>query len=247
MRFARIDEGWVALDSQTLLDAPPWLGGKPLRELVASHPRLCPVSPSKIVCVGRNYAAHAAELGNEVPSEPLLFLKPPSALIGSDASIELPPESARVEHEGELGVVIGTRLRRANAVEARAAIFGYVPANDVTARDIQRADVQFTRGKGFDSFCPVGPFIETELDPSDLAIQVRVNDVLRQDGRTSSMIFGVFDLIAFISGVMTLEPGDLILTGTPAGVGPLVDGDRVEVRIEGLEPLRNGVKTPAPA
>lgn len=245
MRYGRIDEGWVS--EHALLDAAPWLGGKPVRELNASHLRLCPVTPSKIVCVGRNYAAHAAELGNEVPKEPLLFLKPPSSLLAPDTSIELPLESERVEHEGELGVVIATRLRRASATEAREAIFGYVPANDVTARDIQRADVQFTRGKGFDTFCPVGPFIETELDPSDLAIRVRVNDELRQDGRTSAMIHGVFDLVAYISNVMTLEPGDLILTGTPAGVGPLRDGDRVEVEIEGLDPLRNGVKTRAPA
>lgn len=249
MRVGRIDEGWVVVedDRLVLLSAAPWHGGTRVRDLFESRPRACPVTPTKIVCVGRNYAAHAAELGNEVPAEPLLFLKPPSSLLDPDASIELPEMSARVEHEGELGVVIGTRLARSTATGARDAIFGYVPANDVTARDIQRADVQFTRGKGFDTFCPVGPFIETDLDPRDVSIRVTVDDELRQDGRTSAMIHGVYDLVAFISQVMTLEPGDLILTGTPAGVGPLVAGNRVEVAIEGLEPLRNGVKTRAPA
>ncbi len=245
MRFARIEEGWVRVDDSglVLLDAAPWLSPNDVRTLPESRTPLCPVMPTKVVCVGRNYAAHAAELGNEVPKEPLLFLKPPSALVASEAAIELPPQSQRVEHEGELGVVIGAQLRNGNAVSAKDAIFGYLPANDVTARDVQRADVQFTRGKGFDTFCPVGPFIETQFDPSDVSIQVRVNEELRQDGRTSAMIHGVYDLVAYISGVMTLEPGDLVLTGTPAGVGPLVTNDVVEVAIEGLEPLRSKVKT----
>lgn len=203
---------------------------------------LAPVAPSKIVCVGRNYAAHARELGNEVPSEPLLFLKPPSALLPHGAAIKLPPASARVEHEGELGVVIGRPLHRAKPADVGIAILGYTCCNDVTARDLQRKDVQFTRGKGFDTFAPCGPWIETDADPTDLRVQVRVNGATRQDGRTSAMMFPVAELVAYISGIMTLLPGDLILTGTPEGVGPLVAGDTVEVDIEGVGALRNTVE-----
>jgi 2-keto-4-pentenoate hydratase/2-oxohepta-3-ene-1,7-dioic acid hydratase in catechol pathway len=204
---------------------------------------LAPVAPSKIVCVGRNYREHAAELGNPMPSEPLLFLKAPSAVITNGDAIELPEASERVEHEGELGLVIGRRCRRLGADEDPLAyVLGYTCLNDVTARDLQRKDVQFTRGKSFDTFCPVGPFIVTGLDPSDLSVETRVNGEVRQSGRTGAMAFPVPYLIRYISHAMTLEPGDLIATGTPAGVAPLLDGDTVEVEVEGVGILRNPVR-----
>jgi 2-keto-4-pentenoate hydratase/2-oxohepta-3-ene-1,7-dioic acid hydratase in catechol pathway len=204
---------------------------------------LAPVAPSKIVCVGRNYREHAAELGNEMPTEPLLFLKAPSTIIMNGEAIELPAMSERVEHEGELAVVIGRRCRGVGEDEDPLAyVLGYTCLNDVTARDIQRKDVQFTRGKSFDTFCPVGPHIVTGLDPTDLSVQTRVNGQVRQSGRTSAMAFPVPFLIRYISQVMTLEPGDLIATGTPAGVGPLLDGDVVEVEVEGVGVLRNPVR-----
>ncbi|HEX8503641.1 MAG TPA: fumarylacetoacetate hydrolase family protein [Pyrinomonadaceae bacterium] len=204
---------------------------------------LAPVSPSKIVCVGRNYREHAAELGNEMPSEPLLFLKAPSAVINDGDAVELPEASERVEHEGELGLVIGRRCRRlSDAEDPLAYVLGFTCVNDVTARDLQRRDVQFTRGKSFDTFCPVGPFVVTGLDPSDLLVETRVNGAVRQSGRTSAMAFPVPHLIRYISHAMTLEPGDLIATGTPAGVGPLKDGDTVEVEVEGVGVLRNPVR-----
>ena len=200
-----------------------------------------PVNPSKILAIGRNYAAHARELGNVVGDTPLLFSKPPSSIIGPADTIFLPPESERVDHEGELAVVIGRRCRRVKKEDWKRYVLGFTCANDVTARDIQKRDVQFTRGKGFDTFCPIGPWIETELDPSDIRVSTRVNGELRQDGRTRDLAFPVPELVAFVSAVMTLEPGDLILTGTPEGVGPLSDGDVVEVDIEGIGVLRNGV------
>jgi 2-keto-4-pentenoate hydratase/2-oxohepta-3-ene-1,7-dioic acid hydratase in catechol pathway len=204
---------------------------------------LPPVAPSKIVCVGRNYREHAAELGNALPSEPLLFLKAPSTIIGDGDAIELPELSRRVEHEGELAVVIGRRCRRlSNDEDPLAYVLGYTCLNDVTARDLQRKDVQFTRGKSFDTFCPVGPYIVTGLDPADLSVETRVNGQLRQSGRTSAMAFPVTHLIRYISDVMTLEPGDLIATGTPAGVGPLFEGDVCEVLVEGVGTLRNTVR-----
>ncbi len=233
-RFARI-EG----DLGHLLDRAPWLGGKDTGETekVAGN-LLCPVTPSKIVCIGRNYAAHARELGNEVPSEPMLFLKPPSALLDPGGTVVCPPESARVEHEAELTVVIGQRAKNVAKAQALSHVFGYTCACDVTARDIQRKDVQFTRGKGFDTFCPIGPVIETALDPSSVRIQCRVSGQTRQDGNTRDMIFDVPALVAYVSRMMTLEPGDVILTGTPEGVGPLVPGDVLEVEIDGLGVLR---------
>ena len=204
---------------------------------------LPPVAPSKIVCVGRNYKEHAAELGNSMPEEPLLFLKAPSAVIGDGDAIELPRASQRVEHEGELAVVIGRRCRKIRDTEDPLSyILGYTCANDVTARDLQRKDVQFTRAKSFDTFCPVGPFIVTGLDPLDLLVETRVNGELRQSGRTSALAFPMPLLIRGISYIMTLEPGDLISTGTPAGVGPLLDGDTVEVSVEGVGTLRNPVR-----
>jgi 2-keto-4-pentenoate hydratase/2-oxohepta-3-ene-1,7-dioic acid hydratase in catechol pathway len=204
---------------------------------------LAPCQPSKIVAVGRNYAAHAAEHGAQVPAEPLLFLKPPSALIGPGAAILYPAHlSQRVEHEAELAVVIGRRARQVRREEAAAYVWGYTCANDVTARDLQQRDGQWTRAKGFDTFCPLGPWIVPDLDAADLAISCRVNGRLRQEGRTRDMIFPVDELIAYASAVMTLEPGDVILTGTPAGVGPIVPGDRVTVEIEGIGILENEVK-----
>jgi len=203
---------------------------------------LAPVEPSKIVCVGRNYAAHAAELGNEMPKEPMIFLKPPSSIIGPDEAILLPKYSNRVEHEGELGVVIGKMCAHLNDKEDPLSyVLGYTCINDVTARDLQKADVQFTRAKGFDTFCPVGPHIETQLDPRDALVECRVNGGRRQSGSTSLMAYGVAPLVRWISRMMTLLPGDLIATGTPSGVGPLAAGDTVEVSVAGIGVLRNPV------
>ena len=203
---------------------------------------LAPCEPSKIVCVGRNYAAHAAELGNEMPKEPMIFLKPPSSIIGPDEAIQLPKYSNRVEHEAELGVVIGKMCAHLNDSEDPLSyVLGYTCINDVTARDLQKADVQFTRAKGFDTFCPVGPHIETQLDPRDALVECRVNGERRQSGRTSLMAYGVAPIVRWISRIMTLLPGDLIATGTPAGVGPLVAGDTVEVSVAGIGVLRNPV------
>ncbi len=207
--------------------------------------REAPPFPSKIIAVGRNYAEHAKELGNEPPKEPLLFFKPPSAVVGPGARIELPPESERVEHEGELGVVIGKRVRRVAKADVMAAVFGYTCVNDVTARDLQKKDGQWARAKSFDTFCPVGPEIVTDLDCSDLEIQTRVNGAVRQKSRTSHMIFSPAALVAYVSRMMTLHPGDLILTGTPAGIGPLSPGDLVEVEIEGIGVLANPVAGPS--
>ena len=203
---------------------------------------LPPCEPSKIVCVGRNYVEHAKELGNEVPKIPLIFLKPPSSIIANGETILLPPQSAQVEHEAELVIVIGKRGRNVTAENARKYILGYTIGNDVTARDLQKADGQWTRAKGFDTFCPFGPWIDTEFDPADAVITCRVNGQMRQMASTRDMVFNVGVLIAYISSVMTLEPGDLIFTGTPSGVGELKNGDTVEVEIEGLGSLSNSVK-----
>ncbi len=203
---------------------------------------LSPILPSKVVCVGRNYAAHAAELGNEVPSAPLLFLKPSTAVIGPADAIRLPPDSNRVEHEAELAIVIGaTGARDVPKERALDTVLGYTCANDVTARDQQKADVQFTRAKGHDSFCPLGPWIETTLDPADVGVRCEVDGELRQDGRTKDFIFDAATIVSYISHVMTLLPGDVILTGTPAGVGPLAAGQQVSVTIDGIGTLTNPV------
>jgi 2-keto-4-pentenoate hydratase/2-oxohepta-3-ene-1,7-dioic acid hydratase in catechol pathway len=199
--------------------------------------------PSKIVCVGRNYAEHARELGNAVPERPLLFFKPPSALIACGEAIVLPAASARVEHEAEIGVVLGRRLRHASPSEAEAAIGGYTCVNDVTARDLQKTDGQWARAKGFDTFCPAGPAVVTGLDWRTLEVIGRVNGVERQRGATGQMMFSIPALLSYISGIMTLEPGDLVATGTPAGVGPLVPGDVVEVEIPGVGILSNPVRS----
>jgi 2-keto-4-pentenoate hydratase/2-oxohepta-3-ene-1,7-dioic acid hydratase in catechol pathway len=240
---------WGLVDGQEVLDLPDGpFGAAPRRgdaigEL-SSLPLLAPATPSKIICVGRNYVAHAAEHGAEVPTKPLLFSKPPSAVIGPGDAIELPPESQQVEHEGELAIVIGRRCRRIAEDEAWDAVLGVTCANDVTARDLQRAEKQWTRGKGFDTFCPVGPWIVTGLGRdavADLEIRCSVNGETQQLGRTSQMVFSPAFLVAYISQVMTLEPGDLILTGTPAGVGPLTSGDQVTVEIDNVGILKNPV------
>jgi 2-keto-4-pentenoate hydratase/2-oxohepta-3-ene-1,7-dioic acid hydratase in catechol pathway len=203
---------------------------------------LAPVLPSKIVAVGRNYAAHAGELGNEVPDEPMIFLKPSTAVVGHGEPIRLPANAGRIDYEGELAVVIGRVARRVRADDASAYIFGYCAANDVTARDLQKKDGQWGRAKGFDTFCPLGPYIDDEIDPLASHIELRVNGDTRQSGSTADMVFGVGELVAFISSVMTLLPGDVILTGTPPGVGPLQAGDIVDVEIEGLGALSNPVE-----
>jgi 2-keto-4-pentenoate hydratase/2-oxohepta-3-ene-1,7-dioic acid hydratase in catechol pathway len=201
---------------------------------------LAPVIPrSKVVGVGRNYAAHAAELGNEVPAEPLCFLKPNTSVIGPGDPIQLPPQSQDVHYEGELAVVIGRVCREVPAERVSEVVLGYTIANDVTARDLQKADGQWWRAKGFDTFCPLGQYLVTDLDPSDLRIVTRLDGEVVQDGRSSWMIFSVPALVAHVSAAMTLLPGDVILTGTPAGVGPLTEGQRVEVEIEGIGVLSN--------
>jgi 2-keto-4-pentenoate hydratase/2-oxohepta-3-ene-1,7-dioic acid hydratase in catechol pathway len=234
------------LDSEGIRE----ITGVPWARWVEGHTRwtlkvvrlLAPCEPSKIVCVGRNYAAHAAEMGNEMPKEPLIFLKPPSSLIGPEEAIVLPKYSNRVEHEGELGVVIGkTCAHLDDSEDPLSYVFGYTCLNDVTARDLQKADVQFTRAKGFDTFCPVGPHIETQLNPTDVLVESRVNGERRQSGSTSLMTYPVASIVRWISRVMTLVPGDLIATGTPAGVGPLIAGDTVEVSVAGIGVLRNPV------
>lgn len=202
---------------------------------------LAPVTPSKIVCVGRNYRDHAQELGNEVPVEPLLFFKPPSALLGHGGEVRMPAAAERVDYEGELALVIGKRATKLKAdANWREFVRGYTLANDVTARDLQKKDGQWTRAKGFDTFCPVGPFVSDDVDPGvGLTIETRLNGEVRQKGSTKDFIFAIPELLAYITAAITLEPGDLVLTGTPAGVGPVKVGDRVEVSIDGLGVLAN--------
>src|SRR5712664_4237850 len=236
--------GMIEGENVIELSGPPWsTWTRGSRSSRLSEVRLlAPVEPSKIVCIGRNYAAHAAELGNEVPKEPLMFLKPPSSIIGPDEAIVLTKYAQRVEHEGELALVMGRRCSQlSDADDALSFVMGYTCLNDVTARDLQKSDVQFTRAKGFDTFCPVGPHIESELPPEDLLVEALVNGQLRQSGRTSLMIFPPAFLVRWISRMMTLEPGDLIATGTPAGVGPIAHGDAVDVRVGGIGVLRNPV------
>jgi 2-keto-4-pentenoate hydratase/2-oxohepta-3-ene-1,7-dioic acid hydratase in catechol pathway len=227
-------------DGETMVSFPNPRTGEAIP--ISAVKFLAPVTPSKIVCVGRNYREHAAELGNKMPDEPLLFLKAPSAIIATGDCIELPPQSQQVEHEGELGVVIGRQARKlADDEDPLSYVLGYTCVNDVTARDLQRRDVQFTRAKSFDTFCPVGPFIVDGLDPLNLVVTTRVNGTGKQSGRTADMAFSVPFLIRYISNIMTLYPGDLIATGTPAGVSPMNDGDVVEVEIEGIGVLQNTV------
>jgi 2-keto-4-pentenoate hydratase/2-oxohepta-3-ene-1,7-dioic acid hydratase in catechol pathway len=228
--------GLVEGEAIVPLAAAPWeTGGEPKRAGAPVERRsaalLVPVVPTKILCIGRNYRAHAAELGNEVPEKPLVFLKPLSSLLPHKGTVLLPPESARVDYEGELTAVIGRRGRRLSREEAARAIFGYTCGLDISARDLQKADGQWWRAKGFDTFCPLGPAIETDVDPSDLLLETLVDGVVKQSGRTSAMVHDVPTLVAWASHAMTLEPGDVILTGTPEGVAPLAPGQTLEVRI----------------
>jgi 2-keto-4-pentenoate hydratase/2-oxohepta-3-ene-1,7-dioic acid hydratase in catechol pathway len=248
VRFQVNDEppkyGWLHDDQVGVIEGD--LFGKyrrrPAKTPLAEVRLLAPCQPSKIVCVGRNYVDHARELGNEVPKVPLIFLKPPSAVIAAEAAIRLPPQSSQVEHEAELVTVIGKRGRNVTAEQAKKVVFGYTVGNDVTARDLQKVDDQWTRAKGFDTFCPFGPWIDTDFDPSDAVLTCRVNGQMRQMASTRDMVFNVPTLVAYITSVMTLEPGDLIFTGTPAGVGQLRDGDSVEVEIDGLGRISNPVQ-----
>ena len=246
-RFVRVrgeaGAGWAERAAAGLvpLDAAPWDGGRPAGAPLGEL-SLLPASPaSKVVCVGQNYRRHAAEMGKPVPAEPLLFLKPSTALNAHQAPIVLPPASQEVHHEAELALVIGARLSRATEAQAHAAIFGVSCFNDVTARDIQKRETQHTRAKSYDTFACLGPELVSGVDFSDLRVVCRVNGEVRQDGRTSDMIFPPAVLVAFISQVMTLLPGDVVSTGTPSGVGPLAAGDVVEVEIEGVGVLRNPV------
>jgi 2-keto-4-pentenoate hydratase/2-oxohepta-3-ene-1,7-dioic acid hydratase in catechol pathway len=216
-------------------DAPLWRS-------LSEGQLLAPVQPTKIVAVGLNYRDHAEEVGLPVPEEPILFLKPASSLLGPGDAIVIPPRSARVDYEAELAVVIGKTARKASGKDARDCILGYTCLNDVTARDLQGKDGQWTRAKGFDAFCPIGPWIETELDPSDLSIELFLNGERKQHSRTSNLIFDPVFLVEFVSHVMTLNPGDVIATGTTSGIGPMKPGDTVEVRIEGIGSLVNRVE-----
>jgi 2-keto-4-pentenoate hydratase/2-oxohepta-3-ene-1,7-dioic acid hydratase in catechol pathway len=245
----RDGEFWIVANLSAMLELPedamaPIFTPVPMRELKL----LAPVTPSKIVCVGRNYRDHAKELGNEVPAEPLLFFKPPSSLLAPGEAILLPKASERVDFEGELAVVIAKRARKLKRDDdLRPYIHGFTLANDVTARDLQKKDGQWTRAKGFDTFCPVGPILNTDADlTAPLTIETHVNGELRQRGSTADFIFPLPVLLEYITAVMTLEPGDLLLTGTPAGVGPLAAGDRVEVGIPGLGKLSNPVQADEP-
>jgi 2-keto-4-pentenoate hydratase/2-oxohepta-3-ene-1,7-dioic acid hydratase in catechol pathway len=203
---------------------------------------LAPVLPSKIVAIGLNYRAHAEETGRGLPEEPMIFLKPTTSVIGPGDPILMPPQSARVDHEAELAVVIGKATRNVKAGDALGSVLGYTCANDVTARDLQAKDVQFTRAKGFDTFCPLGPHIVTDIDGGKLDVICRVNGEVRQSSNTSDLVFGVAELVEFVSSVMTLLPGDVICTGTPDGISPLADGDTVEVELEGIGVLSNPVR-----
>lgn len=249
-RYARValdgEPRYVEIEGDHLqpLSGAPWLQATradgptvPLANAV-----FLPVSEaSKVVCIGQNYRKHAEEMGKPVPKEPLLFIKPSTALNAHGRPIVLPPESNEVHHEAELALVIGERLHRASEAEAQRALFALTCFNDVTARDIQRREVQHTRGKSYDTFACVGPWMVTGLSPDDLRVQCRVDGALRQDGRTSDMVFSPARLVSFISSIMTLLPGDLVSTGTPSGVGPLSSGQVVEVEIEGIGTLRNPV------
>ena len=225
------------------IDAPPWAGGKFFAQVepIESVDLLAPVEPSKIVCIGLNYHAHveASYSAENAPERPLIFLKPPSSIIGLNQKIVHPEESERVDYEAELGVIIGKTARNVEAAGADQYIFGFTCVNDVTARDLQKKDGQWSRAKGFDTFCPVGPWIVPELDYRDVLVEGVHNGEVKQSGRTSLMIFDIPFLISYISKIMTLYPGDLISTGTPAGIAPMKSGDTIEVRIEGIGTLAN--------
>lgn len=256
MRIVRYDDGgtpaWGVIEGEEVLAAT----GTPFVDLAATTTvvgpvgevrLLAPVTPKTVMCIGRNYKAHAEEFGNEVPEAPILFLKPPSSVIGPDAPIVYPEDSTRVDPEAELVIVIGKSAFQVSAADAYSVIGGYTAGNDVTARDIQKTDpgTQWTRGKGFDTFCPIGPWVETDLDPTDLQVTCTVGDEVRQDGRTSAFIFDIPYLIEYITRFTRLEPGDVIMTGTPAGVGPVQVGDTITVGVEGIGSLSNPVISPA--
>jgi 2-keto-4-pentenoate hydratase/2-oxohepta-3-ene-1,7-dioic acid hydratase in catechol pathway len=249
---------FVAIDGPSGPGGPDGLDGAMEAREIADHPfgspsftgrrwpladvrLLAPILPSKVIGIGRNYHAHATELGNAVPDEPMVFLKPSTSVIGPGAAIAMPAVSHRVDYEGELAVVIGRPCHRVRAADARSVILGYTCANDVTARDLRAPNAPWLRSKGFDTFCPLGPWIETELDPSDVTVTTSVNGDVRQDGHTADLIFGLGELIEYCSAIMTLLPGDVILTGTPEGVGPLAAGDVVSVAISGIGELENPV------
>lgn len=237
VRYGLADDSMVTLISDEPFAAWEAEGVVPL-----SHAQLLsPVIPTKIVCVGINYREHAAEMGHDLPAEPVIFLKPPTAVNGPHGEIRIPDSMDTVDYEGELAVVIGRRTHNVTPEAAKSHILGFLCANDVTARSLQKVDGQWTRAKGFDTFCPVGPWVETDVDPLDLKIETYLNGELKQSARTSDMIRNPYELVSFVSGVMTLLPGDLVLTGTPSGVGPMRRGDVVEVRIEGVGSLINSV------
>ena len=246
-----IHYGVVRGDTVTRLAKAPWLGMSAAQDVnrsdnvtkITNVTLKAPVEPSKIVCIGLNYHAHvkASLSSNKPPEYPLVFLKPPSAVIGPDDNIILPPQSQRVDYEAELGVVIGQKIKNATVAEAAEAVFGLTCVNDVTARDLQQKDGQWSRAKGFDTFCPVGPWIVTDIDYRNLPVEGVLNGDIKQSGRTSQMIFNTPYLISYISSIMTLYPGDLISTGTPSGISPMKPGDKIEVRIEGVGTLMNYV------
>jgi len=248
IRFSYTDPevkyGWIYKDKIGYLSGAPYGA---FRRLDATIPIqdikfFAPVIPGKIIAIGRNFPEHVKEHEVEIPEVPILFLKPSSSVIGPDDNIVLPPQSNQVEHEAELAVVISKKCRWLQLSQVNDVILGYTIANDVTARDLQKRDGQWTRSKGFDTFCPLGPWIETDLDPADLLITCRINGEIRQMSSTREMVFNIPQLLVFISSVMTLEPGDVILTGTPAGVGVLSDSDKIEITIEGIGTLRNNVR-----
>ncbi|HZJ48914.1 MAG TPA: fumarylacetoacetate hydrolase family protein [Acidimicrobiia bacterium] len=251
MKIVRIDSkvddityGVVEPEGIRIYRGSPFVAWEPTETVVAWDQArlLAPVIPTKVVAIGRNYADHAAEMGGDVPTSPVLFLKPPTSVIGPLQPIRIPAQAKEVHHEAELAVVIGNVTKNVRADDVGSHILGYTAANDVTARDLQRADGQWMRAKGFDTFCPLGPAIDTDIDPLEgLSVISRVNGEIRQSGTTADLVFGVAELVSFISTIMTLLPGDVILTGTPSGVGPIVPGDRVEVEIEGVGILVNPV------
>lgn len=236
-RYGLADETTVTLISDEPFSAWEPEGIVPLSQ---AH-LLCPVTPTKVVCVGLNYKNHIAEMGHFTPVEPVIFIKPSTSVIGPGQSIPLPAGVGRVDYEGELGVVIGRRTHKVSPSAAAASVLGFCCGNDVTARDLQKIDGQWSRAKGFDGFCPLGPWIASDVDPADLLLETLVNGEVRQSGRTSDMLFDPYELVSFVSGIMTLVPGDVVLTGTPGGIGPIVAGDRVEVRIEQVGSLVNDV------
>ena len=251
MKIVRVDStvddityGAVEEDGIRLHRGSPFIAWEPTETIVGWDEArlLAPVIPTKIIAVGRNYADHAAELGNALPEEPMIFLKPPTSILSPFGTIRIPQESQLVHHEAELAIVMGKVTHKVAIEDVGAHILGYTAANDVTARDLQRKDGRLTRAKGYDTFCPLGPVIDTELDPREgLSIICRVNDEIRQSGSTADMVFGVGEIVSYVANIMTLLPGDVILTGTPSGVGPIEAGDTVEVEIEGIGHLINPV------